>query len=299
MNHDQTRAVSDLFAELFGHDNDDLVAALRRHPAVDVAFLAGLPPTGNAAPATFQWRVIERLRAHGLIDDELFAALAGVRPAAHGRVAGVARRFGIEVPAPVSVPAPSEGRRRGREPVLLLLSADAEDPEAPLRLGHEQRAILDALARVPERRSSVAFEPQVTYLQAVNAMVRLRPTMTHFGGHGRRGGRVIFAGALEVTPTAMAEIFETLAEAPALVVFMCCDSAEAAAAVSMHVDHVIGFAGELGDRVATAFSAAFYGLLAVDGDVLRTFKLARNTASAEDASAALARLYGRGGVALA
>lgn len=291
MNHAQRRAISELFAELFAGDNEGVLECLRIHPYVDRRFVAGLPPAGYAAPATFQWKVIERLESHGIVDEGLFEALVTVRPAARRRIAEVAGLFGVAVGA-----GESEGASRA---VILMLSADAEDPQTPLRLGHEQRAVLDAMARAPaEGRFEVQIEPQVSYAGAVQAMVRARPRAGHFGGHGQRGGRVVFAGGQVVAPGPMADFFKSLEAPPEVVVFMCCDSRAMAEAVSMHVGYAIGVEGELGDRLAGAFSAAFYGLWAEGVGVPRAFALARNIASAADPSAGLVRLFGRGGVAV-
>jgi hypothetical protein len=305
MNHEQRLALSGLLSGLFGDDNEDLLGCLRLHPAVDRSFLAGLPPAGGAAPATFQWKVIERLSSFGLVDAGLFSALVAARGPSWGRIAAVARLFGVES---LEVDGRMDGRveeavsarRRAGTGGILMMCADAEDPAVPLRLVQEQRAVLDALAAGRGEGLAVVIEPQVSYGEAVRVLVRHQPKIWHFGGHGRPGGRVIFAGGVAVGPASMAEIFRVIAAPPELVVFACCDSAAMAAAVSMHVDFAIGFDGELGDAgAAEGFSKALYGLLVEGVDVPRAFALARNTASVVDPSAGLARLFRGGEQALA
>lgn len=296
MNHEQRLALSGLLSGLFGDDSEDLLGCLRLHPGVDRSFVAGLPPAGSAAPATFQWKVIERLGSFGLVDAGLFSALVAARGPSQGRIAAVARLFGVEsLEVDGRVEEAVSARRRAGTGGILMMCADADDPAVPLRLVQEQRAVLDAIAAGRGEGLAVVIEPQVSYGGAVRVLVRHQPRIWHFGGHGRPGGRVIFAGGVAVGPASMAEIFRVIAAPPELVVFACCDSAAMAAAVSMHVAFSIGFDGELGDAgAAEEFSRALYGLLAEGVDVPRAFALARNTASVVDPSAGLARLF-RGG----
>ncbi|MBK8261104.1 MAG: hypothetical protein IPK80_07160 [Nannocystis sp.] len=289
MDHTQRTAISRLFAAIFGGDNEELLRCLRAHPAVDTPFLSGLPPAAYAVPATFQWKVIERLTSFGLVDRGLFDALLEARPGAGAQIEAAARLFGVEIRGATRPPA---------DRVIMMMCADT-DEAAPLRLVQEQRAVLDAIAAAPAPRPTVLLEPQISYLGAVRALALRRPSIGHFGGHGRPGGQVVFADGA-VSPASMAEIFRGLEAPPELVVFLCCDSAAMAAAVSQHVAYTIGFDGPLDDaRAAPAFAAALYGLWADGSPIPRAFTLALHTAAASDASAGLARLYGRGGVLLA
>lgn len=179
--------------------------------------------------------------------------------------------------------------------VALLLGNDASDGDAPktlkilflaanplgtqqIRLDQEIRSI-DTVLRASHRRGRIRLEQQwavrVSDLQAL--LLRHRPDIVHFSGHGSPASALILEDAAgrprEVPNAALADLFRLLGDTVRCVVLNACYSRAQAATIVQHVDAVIGMDGAMGDQASIAFSAAFYQALGYGEDVPSAFWL--------------------------
>lgn len=162
--------------------------------------------------------------------------------------------------------------------VILVLAANPLESER-LRLDAEVRAI-DERLRQGEAGGRFELRQQwaVRSGDLVAALLRHRPAIVHFAGHGDADGALIvedFAGlAATVRPAALAAL---LAAAPGVrgVVLNACWSDMQAAALLPHVEWVVGMAQEVADSAAVDFAPGFYRGLAAGQTVATAVALGR------------------------
>src|SRR4051794_6246601 len=126
-----------------------------------------------------------------------------------------------------------------RSKVVLLLSANAT-AHAPLRLDEERRAIDRVVAQ-----SRAAGRLEVRTADALRlddlqeALLRHRPVIAHFSGHGHPadGIQVLDAAGYpcSVPPAALSDLFRILSAGLQCVVLNACHTDEQAAAIARHV----------------------------------------------------------------
>jgi hypothetical protein len=164
---------------------------------------------------------------------------------------------------------------------VLFLAADPFADSSPLRLDREARAIIEAMRRGRDR-DSLAFVSEWAVrtgdLQA--AVLRHRPQVVHFSGHGA-GGRGIFLEDENGTPRsvkkeALGELFTILRSSIRVVVLNSCDSLPVIEAFRDVIDYTVGMSAPVTDRSAILFAEAFYGALAFGAMVEEAFALGVN-----------------------
>lgn len=135
-----------------------------------------------------------------------------------------------------------------------------------------------------------ATEHAVRVDQLQELLLKHRPQVVHFSGHGSADGEIILADERgeprAVTPDALAETFRLLRGDLRCVVINACHSQPQAAAIAQHVAGVVGMAAPLEDRASIVFSTAFYRALAFGEDLQTAFDLARNQLQHEHPGAA-------------
>ena len=155
---------------------------------------------------------------------------------------------------------------------ILVLAANPLDSER-LRLDAEVRA-LDAALRQGAAGGRFDLRQQwaVRSGDLVDALLRHRPVILHFAGHGDADGNLIvedFAGlAAPVRPAAFAALLAAVPGVRGVVLNACWSDAQAAALLP-HVDWVVGMAQEVADSAAVDFAAGFYRGLAA-GETVAT-----------------------------
>jgi hypothetical protein len=165
--------------------------------------------------------------------------------------------------------------------VVLFLAANPSETTR-LRLDEEARAVDQAL-----RQSSYRDQFDLRQHWALRAadlqelLLRHRPQIVHFSGHGSAAGELIFeaegvGGAQPAPAAALAELFAILADNVRCVLLNACYSEPQARAIAAHVDCVIGMPAEIGDHAARNFAAAFYRALAYGRDLQTAFDLGCN-----------------------
>jgi hypothetical protein len=166
-------------------------------------------------------------------------------------------------------------RRAGRLRILMLAANPA--PAPGLALDVEAREI-DEKLRLSRGRDDVdlvnrwAVRPD----DLLQAIVEHRPHVVHFSGHGTPSGEIVLAGEgggyQEVTPEALAAVFELAADTR-VVVLNTCYSALQARAIGAHVDVIVGMGARIDDRSAAKFAAMFYSGLGNGRSVRTAFGL--------------------------
>ena len=176
-----------------------------------------------------------------------------------------------ELPAAAAAPA-------AKTPVVRILFLGANPQGAPaLRLDQEVRDIDQALQR-SEFRTRFDLRPQlaVRSVDLQGALLRHRPEIVHFSGHGEVDGIFLEdeTGQIKkVEAGVLARILGVFKKQIRCVVLNACSSQEQAEAIAKDIDCVIGMSVEIGDRAAARFAAAFYQALGFGSSVRTAFDL--------------------------
>lgn len=169
---------------------------------------------------------------------------------------------------------------RARRRVILLMSANP-DREQPLRLDEERREIDNAVtyAQASDRLAvRTADAMRVDDLQS--ALLRHRPAIAHFSGHGSGSAGILLTDARgrarPVPPAALSNLFGILRGGLQCVVLNACFTDEQARAIAVHVPCVVGMRREVLDNAAIRFAAGFYQGIAHARSIGVAFELGRN-----------------------
>jgi hypothetical protein len=144
---------------------------------------------------------------------------------------------------------------------ILFLAANPRRTDR-LRLDEEVRTI-DERLRQAQYRDRFNLEQQWALRTGdiLDAMLRYRPDIVHFSGHGSADGALIFEDAVgaakPVSAAALGVLFHAL-EGVRCVVLNACWSDTHATQVAEEVDCVIGMSRSVSDDAAIGFAAGFY-----------------------------------------
>jgi hypothetical protein len=166
---------------------------------------------------------------------------------------------------------------------ILFLSANPSNT-TQLRLSEEVRTIDERLrASEVNQRFDLAQAWAVRETDLADAMLRHKPHIVHFSGHGSTGGEVILEdnlGKLDpVSPQSLSELFGILSDNIQCVVLNACFSETQAQAIVKHVPCVVGMSNAIDDASAVAFAGGFYRGLGWGQDVQTAFRLGCNEIS--------------------
>lgn len=171
------------------------------------------------------------------------------------------------------------GSRHGtRERTVLFLAANPRNL-TPLRPDEELRLIEQELWLSPNRDDfRLVSHVAVQLIDISRALVRYRPQIVHFSGHGDETGRIYVEDPLgyskPVELEGLAEIFGAYNDTIRCVIVNACHSQRLARAIARHVDHAIGMRYEIGDNAAVRFSVGFYQAMFGGATVPQAFKTA-------------------------
>lgn len=163
--------------------------------------------------------------------------------------------------------------------ILFLAANPRGTPELDLKA--EAQAIAAALGQA-QYADHFQFVPEyaVRVSQLQELLLRHKPHVVHFSGHGASDGEIILederGDVHAVAPDALAETFRLLRGDIRCVVINACFSQPQAEAIARHVEGVVGMAAPVSDDAAIVFSSAFYGALAQGLDLQTAFDLGRN-----------------------
>jgi hypothetical protein len=167
-----------------------------------------------------------------------------------------------------------------RAVTLLLLGANPSDTTR-LALDRESREVRQRL-RASELRETFRIEQEwaVRPADLQECLLRHRPTIVHFSGHGSSTGELVLENqngeAVTVTANALAGLFRILQRDIRCVLLNACFSESQARAIAGHVDCVVGMTSTVADSSAIAFAGAFYQALGYGEDVQAAFELGCN-----------------------
>jgi hypothetical protein len=173
---------------------------------------------------------------------------------------------------------PIASRAKTQKPIrILFLAANPTDTPA-LRLDAEMRAINPALRNSEYRdRFDIKQQWAVRIIDIQGHLLRHKPEIVHFSGHGSSTNALILednAGRSHpVSVHALSSLFSALKDNIRCVVLNACYSEDQAAAISEHIDCVVGMSRKIGDSAAIAFASAFYQALGYGRDVRTAFDL--------------------------
>jgi len=161
---------------------------------------------------------------------------------------------------------------------ILFLAANPKNTDR-LRLDEEVRTI-DERLRLAQYRDRFNLEQQwaVRTGDILDAMLRYKPDIVHFSGHGSTDGALVFedasGAAKPVSAAALGALFKAL-EGVRCVVLNACWSNTHATQIAKDVDCVIGMARSVSDDAAIGFAAGFYRSLGEGKSVGKAFDLGK------------------------
>ena len=173
---------------------------------------------------------------------------------------------------------------------ILFLSANPDDT-TQLKV-NEECNLIDSKIQASKFRKQFRLEQRhaVSLAELQAHLLRFKPNIVHFSGHGSQKGTLIFENsdghAEEVSPKALSELFRILNEGTSgsdadndrvrCVVLSACYSLQQAKAIARHVDFVIGLSDAVKDKSATNFAASFYQALGFGKSMQTAFELGRH-----------------------
>ncbi|MEN8238943.1 MAG: CHAT domain-containing protein [Actinomycetota bacterium] len=172
----------------------------------------------------------------------------------------------------------------GEHPITVLFWAANPVNTTQLRLDEEIRTI-DERLQASEHRDRFDLRSQwaVRHSDLSEGLLRYRPEVVHFSGHGDPEGLLLFEDDDGVSQPmdieALADLFRIAGEQVRCVVFNACYSADQASAVAASIDCVVGTTRAIEDPSALAFAAGFYRALGYGQSVQSAFDLGRNEIS--------------------
>lgn len=163
---------------------------------------------------------------------------------------------------------------------ILFLSADPSKSNR-LRIDREIRAIDERLRKSAfYQRFDLAQHWAVTVESIQELMLREKPNIVHFSGHGRKESEIIledkFGKPHPVPNEALTKLFLILKKDIRCVFLNACFSERQGRAIAQNIDAVIGMSNEIGDDAAIVFAGAFYSALGFAESIKTAFELACN-----------------------
>jgi hypothetical protein len=159
---------------------------------------------------------------------------------------------------------------------ILFLTANPKD-SARLRLDEESRAIDQALRQAEFRdQFNVQQHWAVRTGDLQGLLLRHKPDIVHFSGHGEQGGIILEDNegiGKPVSVQALSTLFSVLKDNIRCVVLNACYSEIQANAIAGHIDCVIGMSSAIGDKSAISFATSFYQALGYGRNVKTAFDL--------------------------
>lgn len=161
---------------------------------------------------------------------------------------------------------------------VLFLSANPKDT-GRLQIDEELRVIYAALREGgSDGLFAVAVAPALRLGELPQALLREKPDIIHFSGHGSHGEILLAADANSLEALSAEQLtasLRTFSERTRCVVVNACFSATVAEAVAAAIPCVIGMTREVPDAGAAEFAGGFYAALALGSSVAQAFALGK------------------------
>lgn len=181
-------------------------------------------------------------------------------------------------------------------PLVSIVTANSE--AEPLRLAEEVRDIGEALGY--GTNFNIVHEPEIAASDLIDHLLRHRPDIVHFAGHGADAGDNVLSvrkpggGRSVLTSGNLRKLFENIPHQPKLVVLNACYSDEVGKALAEVVPVVIGMGGAIPDSVARRFTRRFYEAIGHSCSVHQAVELTKCEFAASDLADDLIRVQARG-----
>ncbi|MBD2028168.1 AAA-like domain-containing protein [Leptolyngbya sp. FACHB-711] len=173
-----------------------------------------------------------------------------------------------------------------KKKTILFLAANPKN-STPLDLTREAKEIEEGL-QLSQKRDGFVLKQEwaVTPGDVQRAMLRYKPQIVHFSGHGMGESGLVLEDevgqAQFVKSTALAGLFELFADKGVeCVVLNACYSEVQAVAIAHHIPYVVGMSQAVGDRAARMFAVGFYDALGAGESFDFAYKLGRNRIALE------------------
>jgi hypothetical protein len=118
----------------------------------------------------------------------------------------------------------------------------------------------------------------VGFREFSRALLEHNPQIVHFTGHGTKDGILVegeMGLAVPIAPKALSELFSLFTEQVECVILNSCYSAPQAAAISKHIDYVVGMRKEIKDKASIEFAIGFYDALGAGRTIEDAFSFGR------------------------
>lgn len=178
-------------------------------------------------------------------------------------------------------PAPGTNASNVSQTLRVLFLGACPGDAGRIRLDLELREI-ERRIDYAQMRSRVALEQAwaVTTPELIQILLRHRPNIVHFSGHGSSDGSIILENAqgegYAVPKEALTDLFGLFRNRGLRVVVLnSCFSENQAMAIAQHIEFVVGISGAIKDESSRAFSAGFYAALAAGETVEMAMSLGR------------------------
>lgn len=170
---------------------------------------------------------------------------------------------------------------------ILILAANPTNT-ARLRLDKEVSRIREGL-RLSENRAQYDMQQEgaVRLVDLRRALLRHKPHIVHFCGHGEEEGLMVeddVGKCKLVGPEALAGLFKLFTEPPnqiECVLLNACYSDNQAKAIACHIPYVIGMRQAIGDKAAVEFAVGFYDALGAGRSYEDAYQFGRNAIQLE------------------
>ena len=161
---------------------------------------------------------------------------------------------------------------------ILFLSANPL-PTGRILVDVEEREISERLQEGPYRDDFVLLKHAATQpLDIQKLLLKHRPHIVHFCGHGHKTRKIILGGApgraKTVDNQGLAQVFALYNYHLRVVVLNACFTDALARSIAETVDYAVGTSEGIGDKAAVAFAGAFYRALGFGKSVRNAFKSA-------------------------
>jgi len=162
----------------------------------------------------------------------------------------------------------------------ILIIASNPINTARIQLDKEIKAIQDILRSSDKQQQfNLEIETAATFKSIFDALLRHKPEIVHFSGHGDGEKGLCLEGdngkRQLLSTESLAEIFKLSQDFVKCVVLNACYSKVQANAILPYVDCVIGMTDKIADETAIEFAESYYRSLGLGEDFSRAFKWAK------------------------
>jgi hypothetical protein len=161
---------------------------------------------------------------------------------------------------------------------ILFLAANPHAYTKPLRLDDELRVMTQAIRGGTARDAlELVCEHAVRTSEVQEVLLRHRPQVVHFAGHGQGAAGIClgdeYGAPRTLSGDLLADLFAIVKPPVHVVLLNACKTLPTIEALHTIVDYVIGSSAAIQDDAAILFSSAFYGALANGATVTDAFDL--------------------------